>query len=673
MIERFRRFDRTITSTEGRPGTQPGIVRTPIAARARSALVLATCLLVVVGLLAPLGAVPAAADEPDEGWETDAEVADGMDELIETTMDEHDIAGASVSVVQDGELVHAEGYGYADAETGEPVDPEETAFMVGSVAKLMTWTAVMQGVEDGTLELDEPIETYLENHSFEGDDEVTLEHLGTHTAGYEERLEGLFVDDHDEVDDWEGKLEAEMPAQTRDSGEAIVYSNHGTGLAGLVVQEAYDEPFEDHAEERIFEPLAMEQATFDQPTDAPLSNGHVPTDDGFESTEPAIVGVPPAGSMSATATDMGNFAIAKLEGGTFDDGGEGAQLLEPESVEAMVDQRATNHPEVDGVGYGYMLSEYRGERLVWHTGGTEHFQTAFVLFPEHDAALFVSFNTLAPGLDEVVDGFMEQGLGVDAGPDREPDPTTAERAAEYEGEYRITNVQESHEKLVTLQGTRTVSVTDDGVVEVTDLLGQTSRWVEVEPGVFEPQSDEYSSFASTRMVIEDDRLYVNAPGAPFERLAWYETTTAQGAIAAAALVTLLSTVLVWPVSAYRARGWGRMREHLTRPRAAVLGCVALQLAFLAGLLANATADPAQFAYGYSPWLRLTLALLAVLAAGAVVVLALVGLEWKRVLEARGLEGASTNGYGLAYLTALTVALLALLWQLWYWNLLTAAF
>ena len=63
----------------------------------------------------------------------------------------------------------------------------------------------------------------------------------------------------------------------------------------------------------------------------------------------------------------------------------------------------------------------------------------------------------------------------------------------------------------------------------------------------------------------------------------------------------------------------------------------------------------------------------VFAAGAVVVLALVDLEWKRVLEARSLEGASTNRFGLAYLTALTVALLALLWQLWYWNLLTAAF
>ncbi len=676
MFDNVSRPGLPVASSSAARWTRPGRLRDSIAARVGSVLVLATCLLVVVGLVAPLGALPVAAEEdPDGEWETDAELANGMDELVEATRDEYDIAGASVSVVQDGELVHAEGYGYADYEANEAVDPNETAFMIGSVAKLPTWTAVMQGVEDGTLELDEPIGTYLDDHEFEGDDEVTLEHLGTHTAGYEERVEGLFVDDHDEADDWEGKLEAEMPSQVREPGETVAYSNHGTGLAGLVVQEASGEPFEEHVEERIFEPLAMEHATFDQPVpeDRTRSMGHVPTGDGFESTKPAIVGVPPAGSMSASATDMGNFAIAKLQDGTFDDAGEEARILEAESTEELFDQRATNHPEVDGVGYGYMTSEYRGEQLIWHTGGTEYFQTAFVLVPEHDAALFVSFNTLAPGLEEVVDGFITQGLGIDEDSDLEPDPATAERAAEYEGEYRIANVQESHEKLVTLQGTMTVSVTDDGVLEVTDLLGQTQRWVEVEPGVFEPKSDEDASFARTSMAIEDDRLYTNAPSAPFEKLSWYETTAAQGAIAVAVLVTLLSTLFVWPVSAYRHRGWGRMREHLTRPRAVVLGCVVVLLAVLAGLVANATTDPAQFAYGYSLWLRLTLALLAVLVVGAVAVLALVGLEWKRVLEARDLEAASTNRYGLAYLTVLTAALLALSWQLWYWNLLTAAF
>lgn len=636
-------------------------------------LVLMTCLLVVCGTVAPLGAT-AAVTADDDGWETDDELADGMDALLAETMDDHDVAGATVAVVEDGEIVHAEGYGYADYEGGEPVDPNETAFQVGSVAKLMTWTAVMQGVEDGTLELDEPVDTYLEDYEFEGEEEVTLEHLGTHTAGYEERLEGLFVRDREEIDDWERKLEAEMPAQAREPGETVAYSNHGTGLAGLVVQEAAGEPFEAYVEDEIFEPLAMERATFEQPVpdDRTVSKGHVPTDDGFETDEPALVGVPPAGSMTASATDMGNVAIAKLQDGTFEDAGEETQVLEAASVEAMFEQRATNHPGVDGVGYGYMLSEYRGERLVWHTGGTEYFNTAFVLFPDHDAALFVSFNTPAPGLGDVVDGFMTDGLGVDAEPDREADPATAERAGEYEGEYRLTNVRTSHEKLVTLGSTVTVSVTDDGVLEVTDLTGQTDRWVEVEPGVFEPKSDDDAAFAGTSMAIEDDRLYTNAPGAPYERLSWYETATVQAAVAAVALAALLSTVVVWPANAYRHRGWGRMRGYLTRPRTAVLGCVALLVAFLVGLLANATADPVQFAYGYSPWLWLTLAVLPVFAVAAAVAVAAVALEWRRVLETRDLDGASTNRYGLAYLTVLALALLAFVWQLWYWNLVTAA-
>ncbi|ARS91894.1 serine hydrolase [Natrarchaeobaculum aegyptiacum] len=602
-----------------------------------------------------------------------------MDDLLEEVLAENDIAGATVAVVEEDEVVHTGGYGYADADGDEPVDPDETAFMVGSVAKLFVWTAVMQGVEDGTLELDEPIDTYLDDYEFEGDDEVTLEHLGTHTPGYEDRLEGLFVGDHEEIEDWEGKLEDEMPTQVREPGETAAYSNHGTALAGLVVQEAYDEPFEDHVEAEILEPLSMEESTFEQPVpdDRALSQGHVPLGDDFRTDDPVIVGVPPAGSMSATATDMGTFATMKLQSGSLEtDDGEDVEIVEAESVDEMFDQRATNHPELDGVGYGYMTGEYRGEQIVWHTGGTEYFQTLFVLFPEHDSALFVSLNTPAPGLVEVLDGYVDARLDGGEVPEdeREPNPETAERTDQLEGEYRSTGFQTTHEKLLTLGNTVTVTVTDEGVLELSGLTGETTEWVETdEQGVFEPRDPADVGLGATGLAIEDDTLYLDAPSPPLERLSWYERTAFQGGLAAVSLLALVSTILVWPASAYRRRGWGEMRGHLTRPRIAVLGCLGLLGAFVLGLVVNVVLEPNQLVYGYSLLLRVTIAVLPLVALASLVTAALVGREWWRVLQHRDLEAGSTDRYGLAYLTVLALALLGLSWLLWYWNLLTAAF
>lgn len=651
------------------------------------------CLLLVSGLVGPVvgtamahsgdvtadrledtAHAPPSSDDATGSAAVDRVDSTEVDRLIESAMDEHDVAGASVAVVEDEELVHTEGYGEANAAAGTPVDPNETSFMVGSVGKLMVWTAVMQGVENGDLELDEPVGTYLENYSVEGEDEVTLEHLGTHTPGYEDRLQGLFVDDYDEAADWEPKLERELPAHVRPPGETVAYSNHGTGLAALVVQEALDDPFEEYVDREVFEPLAMEGATIEQPVPddrGPVSQGHVPTEDGFETDDPVIVGVPPAGSMSATATDMGNFAIAALQDGTFEDD----RVLESESAEAMLEQRATNHPDVGGVGYGYMLGERGGEELAWHTGGTEYFNTLFALFPEHDVALYVSFNTAGSGggLADVLDGFIEQRFDDEASEERlEPDPATADRAAEYEGEYRSTAFQTTPEKLVGLVDAYQVSVTDEGYLELgSPLVGGETRWIELEPGVFAPDPDEDDAMLTSRLAIEDGTLYTDAPAAPYEAVSWYETATVQLGLAAVALGAVLSTLLVWPISAYRNRGWGGMRTHLTRPRLTILAGAGLLVAFVVGLLANGAADPNQFVYGYTPWLRLTLALLLGLPLVAVAALAFVGLEWYQVIATRDLEASSTTPLGLGYLTGLTLALLAFVWQLWYWNLLTA--
>ncbi|MCL4861400.1 MAG: serine hydrolase, partial [Caldilineaceae bacterium] len=96
--------------------------------------------------VAPGGNAPTAPSQPQRPTDP-AELEAFLDELLARQMEEHHIAGAAVSVVKDGKLLFAKGYGYADLEEGIPVDPEQTIFRIGSVGKLFTWTAVMQLVE----------------------------------------------------------------------------------------------------------------------------------------------------------------------------------------------------------------------------------------------------------------------------------------------------------------------------------------------------------------------------------------------------------------------------------------------------------------------------------------------------------------------------------------------
>jgi CubicO group peptidase (beta-lactamase class C family) len=89
-----------------------------------------------------------------------------LDELMAKDMEEHHIPGAAVSVVKDGRLFFTKGYGYADLENKIPVDAEQTVFAIGSVGKLFTWTAVMQLVEQGKLDLEQitPISTFASGY-----------------------------------------------------------------------------------------------------------------------------------------------------------------------------------------------------------------------------------------------------------------------------------------------------------------------------------------------------------------------------------------------------------------------------------------------------------------------------------------------------------------------------
>jgi len=290
-------------------------------------------LLAMTLLWAGVASVPAAATSADTRARTlDAtDVNAWLDGIVPYGLQSGDIPGGVVVVVKDGEVLTERGFGYADIATRKPVDPESTLFRAGSVSKVFTWTAVMQQVEAGKIDLDADINQYLDFRIPERDGEpITMRHLMTHTAGFEEVLKNLYAADSTRVRPLGAFLKDWTPHRVHPAGEQSAYSNYGATLAGYIVERVSGESFNAYVARHIFAPLGMSHSTFEQPLPANLgqhmSKGYADSSrqpKGFE-----LINVAPAGSLSASGDDMARFMIAHLMNGTY----RGAQILQPETL-----------------------------------------------------------------------------------------------------------------------------------------------------------------------------------------------------------------------------------------------------------------------------------------------------------------------------------------------------
>ena len=195
-----------------------------------------------------------------------AELETFFDGLMTAQLAAAHIPGATVAVVAEGEVLLAKGYGYADWEQRTPVRGDQTLFRPGSISKLFTWTAVMQLVEAGEIELDADVNTYLD---FElpatYPEPITLYDLMAHTPGFEDQGTGLFLRDPADLPPLETYLKENVPARVYPPGEIGAYSNYGSAVAGYIVERVSGEPFEDYIARHILEPLGMTRSTFRSP------------------------------------------------------------------------------------------------------------------------------------------------------------------------------------------------------------------------------------------------------------------------------------------------------------------------------------------------------------------------------------------------------------------------
>jgi CubicO group peptidase (beta-lactamase class C family) len=202
-----------------------------------------------------------------------AQLASVVDAILGKAVSDEDVPGAVVLVVKDGRVVFQRGYGFADLKTRRPVDPERTLFYLASLTKTFMATAAMQMVEQGKLELhadvNRTLKTFQVDHAYS--EPVTLAHLLTHTAGFDDRNIGYVAHTAAEAEPLAIYLSHALPPRVRPPGIVTSYSNHGYGLAGDLVEIVSGRHYADYLEENIFHPLGMRRTTARIPLPAELA------------------------------------------------------------------------------------------------------------------------------------------------------------------------------------------------------------------------------------------------------------------------------------------------------------------------------------------------------------------------------------------------------------------
>ena len=363
-----------------------------------------------------------------------------LEQLIETQMRETHVPGLALALIQNQEVVYARGFGVTSIEDGGlPITPQ-TLFRIGSTTKPLIGTMIMRLVEEGKLDLDEPIKTYIDAFTLEdaqAANNITLRMLLSHTAGFPPAASPFGRRDPEGLEAFvrEDLAHAHLVSPP---GMVLNYSNPGIALAGYVAEVVSGKHYTELMQELVFEPLQMKHTTFD-PTVAmtyPLAQAHDLSKDKVLSVQHRFAENTahyPAGFALSNVLDLANFAIMQLNQGRF----QGKHILSPESVHLMHTIQADLFT-VKETGYGltFFTEQYKGTQLVWHDGGISTFFCKFVLVPEADLAVILLCNRIGLDYEMITRAILDPFLGL---PADEPEPlaTSPERTfwPHYVGNY----------------------------------------------------------------------------------------------------------------------------------------------------------------------------------------------------------------------------------------------
>ncbi|MGH8216199.1 MAG: serine hydrolase [Rhodanobacteraceae bacterium] len=519
--------------------------------------------------------------------------------LVPYMLKRNDIAGGVIAVVKDGHLIFAQGYGYANVAERTPVIPDRTLFRVGSTSKLFTWTALMQLVAAGKIDLDADVNNYLD---FKIPDKygkpITVRDLMTMTPGFAETIHDLMAATPEQLVPLRQYLIDHIPPRIFPPGKVVAYSNYGAALAGYIVQRVSGEPFDTYIANHILKPLGMVHSTFAQPLPADLrgdlATGYI-TASGKTIVPFEPVQAWPAGSLTSSATDMAKFMIAQLHNGQFD----GTSILPVATAQLMHSPQSRMAPGANGYDLGFYQENRNGLRIIGHGGDTVAFHSDLHLLLDKDVGLFMSFNSAGQAPNgtaesvrtELFRAFLDRYFPYTA-PAQATVATAKRDAARVAGWYWSSRRENSALRLLFMLGQTQVAAQPDGTITVgmfREPSGALKHWREVGPLTYrEVNGQAHLRFVanrdgSIRWWISDDIIpvMVMQPVHGLQKHGWFVLLTD------IAIAVFVLTLLVWIGGAIARRRFGRalpLAPYQFKLRLASRIGVILQLAVVVGWL-----------------------------------------------------------------------------------------
>ncbi len=436
--------------------------------------------------------------------------------------------GAALSWTDKDSILFTKAYGYGNLEIEIAADARRTRFQVGSIGKILTALAVLQLVDQGSIDLDENINTYLagfEVRSPSGQP-ITTRHLLNHNAGFNDRVIRYACRDSNEIEPLATHLKRRMPSTYIDPGVEISYSNYGYGLAGYIVECVSGMEFSQYVRTYILDPLDMSHSGYSiQPSSRYYARGYRMGPEGFKSVPPMYRHLLPAGSLITTAEDMSHLLQMFLNGGRWKD----RSIVSDSLIEQMFQASFRNHPTLPGYTLGFEEQNFNGIRALAKGGQIPGYNAAIVLFPQNGKAVFTAVNASD---DQLLQDYFDL-LKVKWKPNTQEEKKPFEGQLDldrFTGDYRSNRYNRNtierlfalfhSSKVIWKSSDSTLGTYHDGKYQKYQPVDSTVFVNVSEPGrymVFE--SDDHG-----RIRTVHHNTYISGIQIPqtFEKLAWYE-------------------------------------------------------------------------------------------------------------------------------------------------------
>ncbi|HSV76889.1 MAG TPA: serine hydrolase domain-containing protein [Bacteroidales bacterium] len=621
---------------------------------------LASCFLVLICLLFPIQSSIA------QQTSNLADIESFTDGVFSTLLKENNIAGATFSLVENGQVRLLKGYGYANVEEGIKVNPDSTLFRIASISKLFIWIGVMQMVEQGRLDLDRDINEYLEAFEIPATFEqpITLRALMTHTAGFEDHIYQLFVRNIEEKLPLEEVLKTQLPKRVRPPFVLASYSNHGTGIAQYLVELASGIPFVEYAQRYIFDLLGMHNTTLLQPLPddliPQLSNGYLFSGGRFVPQTLELVPLQSSGGASTTAADMARFMKALLNNTCLD----GNCLLDSATFAQMTAPAFYHADGVNPALLGFIDMSLNGHKIFGHGGNTFLFHSSLAIIPEKNIGVFSSFNTGGAGrLSRAVLQYLADRYYPDTRPLAETIDLPAEYLEKFKGTYRVTRFSHTEIFKINMPDNQiTITPVDNQLKKV--LLNATTYWEPIDSLTFRNMnSNEIIAFSKNENGKVQNLFIGNRPIVAYIKNYGIWNLELHRILAGTLIVILFYILIVWPWMYFVRKKYVRAdRSPITLPFLSKLFAWLTAACFLlfAALMALSLPEGNELVFGVPRGVEIAL-FFPILAIPFTI-----AMIWRSILL---IDHRKTRIRSRMFYWISTVVFILVIFQLHFWNLL----